>query len=149
MGRLCIVLTLLVLVVIIIELITNFFELNGLAIFLLVILLLIGIIGSLTIVQNAVSLTISEDKIVVVNLITGRSIILQWEDFNEFYIDIQFERYGGFQFSLVLGNHNNFLQPISLDYIENVHEVISELEKRLVNLTKDEFGILKSIEKVD
>jgi len=134
--------TLLILVVLLIELVTNLLALNALAIYMLSIFFLISFLVSLTLLQGIHTISISGSNFVATNLITRKSFRLQIDQFKEFYIHIYFGRYGGFQFDLIFSDLNNTYEPISLYYLESIHELVSELESKLINTTKDEYGIL-------
>jgi len=108
----------------------------------LLIFFFIGFIISLPLSQGIHTISIDGNIFIATNLITRKSLSLNIEEFKEFYLHIHFSRYGGFQLDLVFSDANNSYEPISLYYLESVHELVNELENKLRNTTKDEYGIL-------
>jgi hypothetical protein len=134
--------TLIILVIILLELMTNLLGLNALTIYMLLLFFLIGFTISLPLSQGIHKISIDGNIFIATNLITRKSFSLNIEDFKEFYLNIHFSRYGGFHLDLVFSDSNNSYEPISLYYLESVHELVNELENKLRNTTKDEYGIL-------
>ena len=130
------------LLIIVLEVITSLLNLNTLTISIVSILFLIGFIGSLFLSQGIHTISIDGNIFTATNLITRKSLTLNISDFKEFYIHIHFKRYAGFQFDLVFSDANTTYEPISLYYLESVHELVNELENKLRNTTKDEYRIL-------
>jgi hypothetical protein len=113
--------------------------------FLGVSIIFVGLFFILIELPIALALTIDDKKIVVRNLLTRKSQEYLLEDFHGFKISILMRGYRGFYLDLILLRHGEALEPISLQYIGNLDEIIKALEKHLRNLTDDEYGFLRYI----
>jgi hypothetical protein len=102
-----------------------------------------GLLGILIELPEIKALTIADDKIIVKNLLTGKSKEIRFTLVDEFKILVHMQRYSGLKLTLILSNQGNPHEPISLDYVDNPDEIIHALEKRLPNTTIDEYGVLK------
>jgi hypothetical protein len=111
--------------------------------------LLIICIGFVIILNELpiLTLTIDDGKIVVRNLLTRSNYVFLLEDIHSFRISIEMRGFRGFVLHLILLQHGAALEPISLRYVGNLDEIITELEKHLRNLTEDQYGFLRYIRK--
>ena len=92
-------------------------------------------------------LTIDEDKIVTKNLLTGKTTYILFKSIDSFKIYTHFQPKSGLHFELILAADGKKMQQISLSYIDNQDQIIKELEKRLKNLTEDEYGLFQDVSK--
>jgi hypothetical protein len=118
----------------------------GLNIFVQAIIILFTLITGLLFIlielPQILALTIDENKIVTKNLITGETKEFIFEAIDSFKISIQMGTKSGLHLKLILAAQSKILATISLSYVENPDQIIKELEKRLPNLTEDEYGVL-------
>lgn len=145
--RLSIFLTFGLFLVLLTEWATDWMGLNSHAIFFFVLVIFTGLFGSLVELPNAKALTIIDDKITVKNLITGKSKDILFETTDRFKISMHMQRYRGLKLNLILLKEGNQHEPISLSYVDNLAEIVNEFEKRLPNLTEDEYGLLEMVKK--
>jgi hypothetical protein len=104
-----------------------------------------GLIFILIELPQILALTIDDNKIVTKNLLTGRTKEFLFETIDSFRISTQFGTKSGFHFKLVLLAHGKILETISLSYVDNLNQIMTEMEKRIQNLTEDEYGFLRYI----
>src|SRR6478736_6625786 len=140
--QLWVFLTLGLICLIIIELATDWIGINGLGRYVLIVIAVAGLIGIFIELPEIKALTIVQDKIIVKNILTGKSKETLFTVIDEFKILIHIRRYSGLKFTLILLKQGNSHEPISLSYIDNLTEIINGLEKRLPNSTEDEYGLL-------
>jgi hypothetical protein len=126
-----------------IEWVTDWMGINGFGRYTLILIILAGLLGIFIELPEIKALTIVDDKIIVKNLLTGKSKETLFTTIDEFKILIHVHRYSGLKFTLILLKQGNSHEPISLSYIDNLTEIIQRLEKQLSNSTEDEYGLLE------
>lgn len=107
--------------------------------------IIIGLFFILLELPQILALTIDENKIATKNLLTGRTKEFLFKTIDSFKISIQMGPKGGLRFELILFAQSKTLATIPLSYIENMDQIIRKLEKRLQNLTEDEYGFLRLV----
>jgi hypothetical protein len=144
-ARLWVLITVGLLVMLIVEWGTGWMEIDSVGQYFILIAIMSGLLGILIELPEIKALTIADDKIIVKNLLTGKSKEIRFTVVDEFKILVHMQRYSGLKLTLILSNQGNPHEPISLDYVDNPHEIIHALEKRLPNTTIDEYGFLKFV----
>lgn len=128
------------------ELATGMFALDNVFLyFLTTITFFIGYFLFVSEVSKVLILSIDETKIQTLNLITRREKTFLLDEIDSFKISITYFMYSGLYFELILFSNGIPLEPISLSYIGNLNQIIGELEKRLKNLSDDEYGIIQEL----
>lgn len=89
------------------------------------------------------ALTIDDNKIATKNLLTGKTKDFLFEAIDSFKISTRFGTKSGFHFKLVLLAQGKILETISLSYVDNLNQIMKELEKRIQNLTEDEYDFIR------
>jgi hypothetical protein len=105
--RLWIFLSIGLLMVLITEWAIDWVGLNSLAIFFFIVAIFTGLLGSLIELPQALALIIVDDKIIVKNLITGKSRDILFETTDGFKISMHMQRYSGLKLNLILLKQSN------------------------------------------
>lgn len=125
----------------VIELLSNWIGVNGLGLFLMAIAILAGSIVILIVLTEVNEIIVFDDKIIVRNLFTRRSKDYLFKNINAFKITTHFELSRGLRLYLILMNQRSQSEPVCLDYIDNIAEIVNALEGRLENSIEDEYRI--------
>lgn len=132
--------------IVIVEWVTGWVGLNiFIQTFLTAFTVITGLLFILIELPRILALTIDNDKIVIKNLLTRKTKHLFFETIDGFKISSYFRTNSGLHFELILLGDRKIRETISLSYIDNLDQIMKELEKRLQDLTQDEYGFLRYI----